>query len=576
MSLVIRNIDYNPPGRDVHGEHVLISNEGTALVQMQNWTLRDAAPTRPHVYVFPQFSLSPGAQVRVWTKQGINGTSDLYWGLAAAVWNNVGDTAVLRDSHGVEVSRFAYAPLPSGALPLKLVVPAFWSLDPSFDPHWQGLRNAGGALVATVIENSWPSAAKSNPSFKANAQAHLGTLPGAVLGYVGTRGSAPNFDLLPASEILNGPRAGGDASVKDWYDEFGGQIDGIYFDELIIPEKPADIGAGLTLVSDFKAAHAGAKVMILAGQCPDEQVAGPTVDWTLLWEDRNLAYRQNFAARTGGTLQVIPAWWKDPAKRRKIVHVVHDCPEAERQVALGLANERNAGNVFVMDRRGLNASGKDVFYDHLPPYWAIEVRETNSYDDFGFEPWRALLAAGRYGVKQGQLHAWPNFEGAWYGANHVRGTYLLASGATRRDVALADLPGTPALHDLPAIFKGAHEYARNEGFETALPTFESVSTAAGAGTGLILFAQNLPWLLPITVPLTDTYQQPTFAEPGFVIRNVHRWASGQGHMTGWPTFVPDDPANPRGRTNHFKGYALASGAPAQWQDVPTPIYLQQL
>ena len=163
------------------------------------------------------------------------------------------------------------------------------------------------------------------------------------------------------------------------------------------------------------------------------------------------------------SLRPIPSWWKDPANRSKIVHVVHNCDEPSRQGALSLANERNAGNVFVMDRRGGPAG---ELYDHVPPYWDVEVREVNSYYDFGFNPLRALRAAGRYGDAQANaLHAWPNFEAAWYGAVHVRGTFLIhdgVSGITRVPLALGALPadaaGQPPFHDIPRVWRAAHRY----------------------------------------------------------------------------------------------------------------------
>ena len=40
--------------------------------------------------------------------------------------------------------------------------------------------------------------------------------------------------LLAQDEILQGPTKAD--SVKAWYDEFGQNIDGIYFDELILPD----------------------------------------------------------------------------------------------------------------------------------------------------------------------------------------------------------------------------------------------------------------------------------------------------------------------------------------------------
>lgn len=582
MPVRVVAIDYNPPGHDIQGEHVLIRNTGAAAANMAGWTLRDIAPQNPHVYPFPSFSLPGNAEARIWTKAGNNSARDLYWGLGAPVWNNTGDTAILRDAADQEVSRLVYVRLPPGGYPLRLAVPAFWTLGAPFQPHWQALKDAGPIVGITVIEGSWPDAAKTNPAFKTQAQAHLDSLWGVVLGYVSTR-SGPTFDLEDPQLILEGTNPQGQTksnSVKAWYDEFGQNIDGIYFDELVIPEKSAaaDRTAALDVVAQLKAQRPAAKAMILAGQCPDESVVGPNVDWALLWEDREPQYRQSFTARENGTLKPIPAWWKKPSNRRKIVHVVHDCPEPARQHALGLANERNAGNVFVMDKRGLNARGKDVFYDHLPPYWPIEVREADSYYDFAFDPQRALQAAHRYGVAQGKLHAWPNFEAVWYGNNHVRGTFLLNTGAHAipRDVAFADLPGSPPIYDVAALWKSAHEYARAQGFETALPTFEPVQTGTGAGVRLILFNKNLAWLTASTTPVSSTYQQPTFAEPGSVIRNVGRWAGANGQTASFPTFVPDNPANHTGRVNHYNCYVLASSVLVTWRDVPTPVYIDQL
>jgi hypothetical protein len=44
----------------------------------------------------------------LWTKAGTNEAGNLYWGNRAAIWNNTGDTAVLRDAAGTEISRFSY------------------------------------------------------------------------------------------------------------------------------------------------------------------------------------------------------------------------------------------------------------------------------------------------------------------------------------------------------------------------------------------------------------------------------------------------------------------------------------
>ncbi len=97
-------IEYDPPGDDVAGEYVRIQNFG-GFANMTGWTLRDVAN---HVFTFPSFALASGGTVRVWTKAGTNTAADLYWGSAAAIWNNDGDCAYLLSSGGATVSTYCY------------------------------------------------------------------------------------------------------------------------------------------------------------------------------------------------------------------------------------------------------------------------------------------------------------------------------------------------------------------------------------------------------------------------------------------------------------------------------------
>lgn len=104
-SVEIGTIEYDPPGEDLAGEYVLLRNTGSNRVDLSGWTLEDESGSR---YTFPAFALAPGAQVRVWVKAGSNDASNLYWGRTQPVWNNGGDTAVLRDPAGLEVARYSY------------------------------------------------------------------------------------------------------------------------------------------------------------------------------------------------------------------------------------------------------------------------------------------------------------------------------------------------------------------------------------------------------------------------------------------------------------------------------------
>jgi phage tail sheath protein FI len=101
----ISYIEYNPEGKDLSNEYVQIRNLSSQAIQLGNWTLRDIAG---HVFRFPQFTLKPFAAVRVWTKRGINTDTDLYWGRAMAIWNNIGDEGMLKDNTGNIVHVYRY------------------------------------------------------------------------------------------------------------------------------------------------------------------------------------------------------------------------------------------------------------------------------------------------------------------------------------------------------------------------------------------------------------------------------------------------------------------------------------
>lgn len=98
-------VAYDPPGDDVQGEYVLLRNAGGSAATLTGWTLRDEADT---VFMFPAFTLAAGAEVSVWTKSGTNDDANLYWGRGQPIWNNAGDTAILRDAAGAEVARYGY------------------------------------------------------------------------------------------------------------------------------------------------------------------------------------------------------------------------------------------------------------------------------------------------------------------------------------------------------------------------------------------------------------------------------------------------------------------------------------
>jgi hypothetical protein len=104
-NIEIAFIEYNPIGSDLQGEYVVLRNTSTEAIAMKGWRLVDDAG---NTFVFPNFSLAPAGEVRIWTKKGRNSRNALYWGRSTAAWNNTGDTARLLDTDGNEVARYQY------------------------------------------------------------------------------------------------------------------------------------------------------------------------------------------------------------------------------------------------------------------------------------------------------------------------------------------------------------------------------------------------------------------------------------------------------------------------------------
>lgn len=105
-SVSITATQFNAPGDDranLNGEWVMVTNSGASPAVMAGWTLSDDR-NRP-VYEFPQFTLGSGASVTVFTVEGHDSADKLYMGRSAPIWNNDGDTAILKDVSGHIVSQ---------------------------------------------------------------------------------------------------------------------------------------------------------------------------------------------------------------------------------------------------------------------------------------------------------------------------------------------------------------------------------------------------------------------------------------------------------------------------------------
>ncbi|MBL1101112.1 lamin tail domain-containing protein [Streptomyces coffeae] len=101
--VVIGEVQYNSPGSDDYSrrslaaEWVTITNTGRQRVDLSGWTLADTAR---HVYRFEDLTLRGYESVRVRTGSGLDTERDVYQGSRTYIWNNDGDTAILRNDRG--------------------------------------------------------------------------------------------------------------------------------------------------------------------------------------------------------------------------------------------------------------------------------------------------------------------------------------------------------------------------------------------------------------------------------------------------------------------------------------------
>ena len=103
-TLGIANVHADANGDDrqnLNDEYAVFENTGETALNLGGWTVTDAAG---HTYTFPEgFTLNAGTTVTLHTGSGTDTESDLYWGSGTPVWNNGGDTIIVRNADGKRV-----------------------------------------------------------------------------------------------------------------------------------------------------------------------------------------------------------------------------------------------------------------------------------------------------------------------------------------------------------------------------------------------------------------------------------------------------------------------------------------
>ena len=112
----ITNFHYDASGDDcnvtnLNDEYVVFKNNCAYSCDLTNWNLSDNANV-DHNYIFPSFNLVSQATFTLYTGNGTDAASQLYWKSTytpcPAIWNNVGDTLYLRNSSNDLILTYSY------------------------------------------------------------------------------------------------------------------------------------------------------------------------------------------------------------------------------------------------------------------------------------------------------------------------------------------------------------------------------------------------------------------------------------------------------------------------------------
>ncbi|MFC6616272.1 lamin tail domain-containing protein [Halopenitus salinus] len=107
--LSIVEIHEDAEGNDhenLNDEYIVFENTGDQTIDLGGWTVSDDAG---YTYTFADgYSLEADADVTLHTGSGTDSDDQLYWGRDRAVWNNGGDTVIVRDEEGDVVLEEVY------------------------------------------------------------------------------------------------------------------------------------------------------------------------------------------------------------------------------------------------------------------------------------------------------------------------------------------------------------------------------------------------------------------------------------------------------------------------------------
>ncbi len=260
----------------------------------------------------------------------------------------------------------------------QLAVPAY--INPTADPGaWSQLalsQTGTLGLVVANVENGPDSQAE--PAW-ASAIAQVHAAGARVLGYVDTGylGSATSAhpDGQSTRAGLTGVNAWlpqAEADVNKWYQFYGADLGGIFFDEGTDTCGPtANSNEYATEYQDLttyvKQAHPGALTVLNPGTAVPQCYQSSA--------DVLVTFEGSYGDYTGNPVSAMEAYkpltWT-PVDPNKIWHIIYGADQDQMESVMALSKSRNAGYVYVTDDVPANP------YDTLPnaSYWSDEQDES--------------------------------------------------------------------------------------------------------------------------------------------------------------------------------------------------------
>jgi len=104
-NLTIDYIEYDPEGDEAEGEYVVLTNHENHNVSMVGWFLQDEAAQTAYEF---DFIITNKTSIRIYTGDGTDNSTTLFWGWHQGIWNNSGDFAIIQDENGYLVDSYRY------------------------------------------------------------------------------------------------------------------------------------------------------------------------------------------------------------------------------------------------------------------------------------------------------------------------------------------------------------------------------------------------------------------------------------------------------------------------------------